>query len=188
MWELLLDQYFFSDVFSVEALWLFQGEVKIFSRFCNIFPGFCPKPPLFSRFSRSGPVFPGFPGAVGTLGVQTWLVWRREIETGIVKLNFKNWKYVSWGQVLTPILTQRRELCFQVVLISLPPPNRLLSPVCLLSIQNKRSETTKRAISGSTWPFFQHFEIVAPRHLMDVKILVHHGQEWLFFPTIWSET
>ncbi len=57
----------FSDALSVEALRLFQGEVKFFSSFCNIFPVFCPKPPCFSMFSRSGPVFPGFPGAVGTL-------------------------------------------------------------------------------------------------------------------------
>ncbi len=51
-------------------LGFFRVRSKFFSRFCNIFPGFCPKTPCFSRFSRYGPIFPGFlgfPGAVGTL-------------------------------------------------------------------------------------------------------------------------
>ncbi len=45
-------------------LGFFRVRSKLFSRFCNIFPGFCPKTPCFSRY---GPIFPGFPGAVGTL-------------------------------------------------------------------------------------------------------------------------
>ncbi len=50
--------FLFSDAFSVEVLQIFQGEVKIFSRFCNIFPGFCqPPPPCFPGLDLFSPVF-----------------------------------------------------------------------------------------------------------------------------------
>ncbi len=55
---------FFQILFLLSLLGFFRVKSKFFSRFCNIFPGFCQKT---SCFSRSGPVFPGFPGAVGTL-------------------------------------------------------------------------------------------------------------------------
>ncbi len=64
-------------LFLLRLLGLFRVRLQFFSRFFNIFPGFCPKTPCFSRFSRSGPVFPGFPGfpgAVGTLNVTNLLL------------------------------------------------------------------------------------------------------------------
>ncbi len=51
---------FFSDTFSVEAFGLFWGKVNFFPGFVIFFQVFAPKPPIFSRFSRSGPVFQVF--------------------------------------------------------------------------------------------------------------------------------
>ena len=65
-WDLLPGQNFslffsvFSDAFFVKAFGLFQGKVNFFSRFCNIFLGFCQKKPLFFQVFQDFQVWPYF--------------------------------------------------------------------------------------------------------------------------------
>ncbi len=63
--------YFSQTVFQILFLLRFLGFFKVrsnvFSRFYNIFVGFCPQNPYFFQVFQVWPFFPGFPGAAGTL-------------------------------------------------------------------------------------------------------------------------